>query len=161
MLVGMPASGKSTVGKQLAEQLGRVVIDTDEEIVRRSGASISEIFRNEGETAFRDMESDVIRQISAIQGAIIATGGGAVLRPENVGALKGNGRLYFLDRSLDLLVATSDRPLSSNRVDLEKRYRERYPVYTSVCDVHVDGNGTVKEVANVIREDFIYEGTGD
>lgn len=161
VLVGMPASGKSTVGKQLAEQLGRVVIDTDEEIVRQSGASISEIFRNEGETVFRDMESDVIRQISAIQGAIIATGGGAVLRPENVGALKGNGRLYFLDRSLDLLVATSDRPLSSNRLDLEKRYRERYPVYTSVCDVHVDGNGTVKEVANVIREDFIYEGTGD
>ena len=161
VLVGMPASGKSTVGKQLAEQLGRVVIDTDEEIVRQSGASISEIFRNEGETVFRDMESDVIRQISAIQGAIIATGGGAVLRPENVGALKGHGRLYFLDRSLDLLVATSDRPLSSNRVDLEKRYRERHPVYTAVCDVHVDGNGTVEAVANVIREDFIYEGTGD
>ena len=160
VLVGMPASGKSTVGKQLAEQLGRDFIDTDEEIVRRSGVSIPEIFQNEGESAFRDVESDVIRKISSAQGAVISTGGGAILRSENVAALKENGRLYFLDRSLDLLVTTVDRPLSSNREDLERRYCERYPIYTTVCDVRIDGNATVKEVSNLIREDFIHEDTG-
>ena len=160
VLVGMPASGKSTVGKILAKQLGRVFIDTDEEIVRQSGVSIPEIFQNEGEAAFRDKESEAIRKIASVQGAVIATGGGAILRPENAAALKENGRLYFLDRSLDLLATTADRPLSSNREDLERRYRERYPIYTAVCDVRIDGNGTAEEVANLIREDFIHEDTG-
>ena len=91
---------------------------------------------------------------------VIATGGGTILRSENVEKLKENGRLYFLDRSLENLVATADRPLSSNREDLEKRYRERYDIYNSVCDAHVDGNGAVEDIVNIIREDFIHEDTG-
>ena len=85
---------------------------------------------------------------------VISTGGGAVLNPENIENLKANSRIYFLDRPLDMLVTTSDRPLSSNRADLEKRYKERYELYKSAADVIIDGGKTVEEVAKIIEEDF-------
>ena len=160
VLVGMPGSGKSTVGKLLAEQLGRPFIDTDEEIVRIDGRSIPAIFEAVGETGFRDIESAVIKTVAARQGAVIATGGGAVLREENVSLLKENGRLYFLDRPLEALVATKDRPLSSDRTALEKRYRERYEIYCGCCDCHVKVNGTPQETVDFIKENVGYETAG-
>lgn len=160
VLIGMPASGKSTVGKLLAAQTGRSLIDTDEEIVAHYNSSISTIFREKGELAFRDIESQIVCENAAMQGVVIATGGGAVMRPENVEQLKENGRLYFLDRALENLVTTTDRPLSSNRKDLEKCFDERYSTYCAVCDVRVDGNGSAEEVANLIREDFFHEDIG-
>lgn len=160
VLIGMPASGKTTVGHLLAADLKREFVDTDAQIVSNVGCSIPEIFQERGEMAFRDVESGVVRSIASMQGAVIATGGGAVLRPDNVQALKENGRLYFLDRSPDLLITTADRPLSSNRADLEKRFAERFPIYTAVCDRQVDANGLAEAVANLIREDFIHENIG-
>lgn len=160
VLVGMPGSGKSTVGKALAEQLGRPFIDTDEEIVRIDGRSIPAIFEAVGETGFRDIESAVIKTVAARQGAVIATGGGAVLREENVSLLKENGRLYFLDRPLEALVATKDRPLSSDRAALERRYHERYEIYCGCCDCHVTVNGTPQETVDFIKENGGYETAG-
>ena len=150
VLIGMPASGKSTVGSLLAERLSRKFIDTDELIVERAGMEIPEIFSKHGEGYFRDLESEVISDVSKDTSLIIATGGGAILREENVRRLKKNGRLVFIDRPLDKLVPTDSRPLSSDRESITKRYNERYGIYSSVCDVHIDADTTAEEVAERI-----------
>ncbi len=152
VLIGMPASGKSTVGKLLAERLGRKFIDTDELITEADGRSIPEIFAEDGEAHFRRLESEAIARAAAESSAVIATGGGAVLRGENVEALRENGRLYFLDRAVEKLIPTDDRPLSSSTEAIYKRYEERYPIYSSVCDARIDGDGTPDEVMREILE---------
>ena len=154
VLVGMPGCGKSTVGNVLAQQLHRDFIDTDEEIVRRDGRAISDIINTDGEATFRQLESEIIRTCSARQGCVIATGGGAILNRENVDLLRENGRIYFLDRSLSLLCATADRPLSSSREALEQRYAERYALYQQACDVRIIADGDVDDVVNQIRKDL-------
>ncbi len=155
VLIGMPSSGKSTIGKQLADELGMQFIDTDKEIEKVSGKTIPEIFEIFGECGFRDMESRVIAEVSVKQNCVIATGGGAVLREQNVALLKGNGTIYFVDRPLDLLVTTDDRPLSSNRVDLEKRYNERYDIYCDAADKRFVNDGELEVIVNDIKEDFL------
>lgn len=154
ILIGMPASGKSSVGRRLGELLGRELLDTDALLVENVGVEIPEIFKAEGETKFRDYECEAVQAAAAECGVIIATGGGAILRRENILALRGCGRLFFIDRPLECLVPTADRPLSSDRAAIEKRYKERYPIYTSMCDVHIDGSGTIDEVAERILEAF-------
>lgn len=135
VLCGMPSSGKSTVGRLLSERLSRSFVDTDEVIVDVEKCQITDIFRERGEKAFRDIESEAVRAVSEKSGAVIATGGGAILRDENVRRLKRNGCLVFLDRPLSELIPTSDRPLASDREAIEKRYNERYPRYNSVADI--------------------------
>lgn len=154
VLIGMPSSGKSTVGRVIAERLGKTFVDSDDEIVKVAGKSIPEIFSTDGEAQFRRTESEVISSLAARNGLVIATGGGAVLDGENVRALSGNGILYFLDRSPALLTPTGDRPLSSDKEALMKRYRERYPIYTAAAHVHVPADGTVTQVAEFIVKDF-------
>lgn len=151
VLTGMPASGKSTVGRILAKALNREFVDTDELIVKKAGKEISQIFKDDGEDAFRNIESEVIREISSHGSLIIATGGGAVLREENILALKKNGRLFFLDRPLEHLVPTSDRPLASTRADIERRYNERIDIYRSSADVIIDASLDADGVANKIK----------
>ena len=154
VLIGMPGCGKSTIGKRLARQLELDFFDSDEEIVRREGREIPDLFINFGEAYFRRAESAIIRQLSAGQGIVIATGGGAILNPENIALLRENGRVYFLDRPLECLCATPDRPLSSDRKALEQRYSERYDLYCAACDVHVRADGTMDETIRQIREDL-------
>ena len=153
-LIGMPASGKTSVGRVLSEKLNKEFVDCDEEIVKRESRNIPEIFSQDGEGYFRNVEKSVIKEVSMLNSQIISTGGGAVLNYENIENLIGNARVYFLDRPLEMLVATSDRPLSSNKEDLEKRYKERYELYKASADVIVDGSKTVEEVAKIIEEDF-------
>ncbi len=150
VLVGMPSSGKSSVGKVIAERLGREFIDSDSEIVKIIGTTISEYFEKNGEKAFREVEKEVIRSLSKKSGCVIATGGGAVLSTENIMRLRQNGKIYFLDRDLEKLIFTPDRPLSSSRESLERRYNERYPIYLSSCDFAVNGNDSVTKVAEEI-----------
>ncbi len=154
VLIGMPGCGKSSVGKYLAESLSKSFADTDDLIVEAAGETIPQIFKTKGEGAFRKTECEVIYQVSKDNNKIIATGGGAVLNDENIKNLKGNGRVYFINRPIDLLVTTSDRPLSSNRQDLEKRYNERYSLYMEAADVVIDGSGSVEDVAKRIEGDF-------
>ena len=155
VLVGMPSSGKSTIGKQIAEELGMQFIDVDKEIEVSKSKSIPEIFKESGEGAFRDIESRVIADIASKQNVVIATGGGAVLREQNTMLLKGNGTVYFIDRPLDLLITTDDRPLSSNRDDLVKRYNERYDIYCKVADKKIINDGEIDTVISEIKEDFL------
>lgn len=155
VLAGMPSCGKSTIGKRLAKELDMQFIDTDEQIVKLAGKPISQIFEDLGEDGFRDIESQAIATVAAKQNCIIATGGGAVLREQNVTLLKGNGTIYFIDRPLELLITTNDRPLSSNRDDLIKRYNERYDIYCNTADRKIKNDGEIKSVIDTIKEDFL------
>lgn len=151
VLVGMPSCGKTTVGKRLAELTGREFADTDEEIVKRIGMSIADFFAKHGEDAFRKIESEVIADLVKGAGLVVATGGGAVLKKENVRAIKRNSIVVFVNRPLDMLVATNDRPLSSSVDKVKKLYEQRYDIYKSVADEIADGSGDIDEVANQIR----------
>lgn len=155
VLTGMPGSGKSTVGAALAETLGREFLDADAEIVKTAGKSIPEIFAEVGESGFRDIETAVIRQIAATHvGCIISTGGGAILRDQNIRALRRNGRIYFLDRPLELLLPTPDRPLSQDNEALRRRHNERYERYCSTCDVRIPNGGEPQAAIDAIRKEF-------
>lgn len=160
VLIGMPSCGKTTVGKELSKILNKEFIDTDILIEERYG-KISDIFEEKGEAFFRGLESEVIKEVSAKQSAIIATGGGAVLNPENINFLKGNGKIIFIDRPLDKLITTSDRPLSSNRELLEKRYNERYDIYCKSADFIVKSDGNIEECISKILEVMNYENTSN
>lgn len=161
VLTGMPGSGKSTIGKRIAEELSFDFYDTDELIVKKYGKTIPEIFSEIGEKGFRQLESEAVYEISSFQGAVIATGGGAILNETNVEMLRENGIVYFIDRDINSIAATSDRPLSSNRKDLEKRYAERYPLYKERCDRHIVITNTVDENVQKIKKDFLNENTCD
>ena len=150
VLIGMPSCGKTTIGKELAQITNRQLIDTDELIEEKIKMSIAKYFKKYGEAKFRRIESEVIRQVGKKQNVIISTGGGAILKKENVDALKQNGKLFFLDRDLEKLQSTSTRPLSSNLADLTALYNTRHPIYIEVCDKHIDANGEIKDVVNKI-----------
>lgn len=154
VLVGMPGSGKTSVGKALSQKLSKDFVDTDDLIVASQNKPIPQIFTEIGEKGFREIEKNEIFNVSSRNNCIIATGGGAILNRDNTDILKENGRIYFIDRPLELLVATDDRPLSSNAAALKKRYDERYDIYIECADVVVDGSGTVEEVVKRIEADF-------
>ena len=155
VLIGMPSSGKTTVGKILADNLSREIIDLDDEIVKLIGCEITEFFKTHTEKDFRDIETQVTKEISKKNGIVIATGGGCILRDENVCALSQNGKLYFLDRSLKNLIPTDTRPLANKKSDIENLYNKRYSIYLSVCDYKIDGDLAPNEVANLIEKEFL------
>ena len=152
VLTGMPGSGKSTLGALLAEKTGREMLDTDAELVRRAGMPITEIFRTRGEAAFRDLETAVLRDAGRRGGIILATGGGAVLRAENVDAMKQNGTVVFLDRPLDALLPTEDRPLADSGAKIRALYAARYPVYTAAADLRLEVAGTPEQTMTRLLE---------
>ncbi len=151
-LIGMPSSGKSTVGKKLALKLGMRFIDTDELIKERIGMSIPEYFEKYGEKEFRKVESSVIKDLENEHKAVISTGGGAVLDQTNIINLKKNGVVVFLDRDLEKLTATADRPLSSDIERLKRLYEERYDKYVRAADIHVYNNRSFKETIKAITD---------
>ena len=151
VLTGMPGSGKSTVGRLLNID-GYELIDTDEEIEKRCGCTIKELIATKGEVYFRDLESEVIRDVSAEGCRIISTGGGAILREENVRCLKHNGKIFFIDAELSRLRATSDRPLSNTEDKLIKLYNERIEIYKATADVRVPDMESPLAEAEFIKE---------
>lgn len=155
VLIGMPASGKTTVGKILAKELCRNLADTDALVEASENRKISNIFAADGEAKFRELETAAIKEVSALSSAVIATGGGAVLRRENISALSENGRIYFIDRPLHLLLPTEDRPLASSAEAIRKRFAERYEIYRASADVIVPGDRTPTEIAEYIINDFL------
>ena len=154
ILIGMPGCGKSTVGKALAEKLGKTFADTDETIVSLAGKSIPEIFAQDGEAVFRDWETKALSQQAKQSGLVIATGGGCVTRKVNHSILRQNGSLFWLQRELDML-PTDGRPLSqSNR--LEDLYRVRKPLYEDFSDHVIGNNGGLDDAIHQILA--IWEG---
>ena len=149
VLIGMPGCGKTTIGKELSKILNKEFVDIDEEIVKKEGKTIPEIFKENGEKYFRDLEAQVILDFSKKQGLVLATGGGAILRGENIIALKSNGTIVFLDRDVNKL-ASIGRPLSSSKDAILNLYKNRIFLYNKYADFIVDDNGTIKEVVSDI-----------
>lgn len=149
VLTGMPGSGKSTVGNLLALD-GYEFIDTDAEIEKKCGCTIKELIATKGEKHFRNIETEVILEAASKGSRIISTGGGAILREENVRALKRNGKLFFIDASLSRLRATEDRPLSDTEDKLVRMYNERIGIYKATADVTIPDMETPAAEADYI-----------
>lgn len=144
-LIGMMGAGKSTVGRALARRLGREFIDCDREIVERTGVPIATIFEIEGEAGFRRRESAVLAELAALRGAVIATGGGAVLAEENRSLMRRSGTVVYLHATLDHLhertrrdvarplLATGDR-----RATLAALVEARDPLYRETAHLVVE-----------------------
>lgn len=153
ILVGMPGCGKSTLGQAVAAALQREFVDCDAEIVRRAGKSIPEIFAQDGEGAFRALESSVLADVCRGHGLVISTGGGAVLRAENRDAMRQNGRVCLIRRALALL-PRDGRPLSASEDAVARLWEARRAAYETAADFPVENVGTVEEAAEKIREGF-------
>ena len=152
VLTGMPGSGKSTVGKLLNID-GFSFVDTDEEIEKRCGCTIKELISLRGEKYFRDKETEVIKDVSSKGCQIISTGGGAILRDENIKALKRNGKIFFINADISRLCPTDNRPLSDTAEKLKKLYDERIDTYKKTADVIVPDMATPEdEAAFILKE---------
>lgn len=157
-LVGLMGAGKTTVGRALAKKLNKKFIDSDHEIEARTGASIPLIFEIEGEAGFRQRESEVIRELTSQPDIVLATGGGAILRPENRECLKTRGTVIYLRASVNsILQRTShdkNRPLlqtADPRARLEQLYSEREPLYLEVANFVIEtGRPNVQSLVQTI-----------
>ena len=148
VLIGMPGSGKSTIGAILAEKTGKTLIDADAYLVEKAGRSIPDIFAIDGEVGFRAMETEVLAELGKCSGLIIATGGGCVTQECNYDLLHQNGTIFCLNRNLDLL-PTDGRPLSQT-TKLTEMYRVRKPMYDRFADHHIDNNASQEAAAAAI-----------
>ena len=148
VLVGMPGSGKSTVGKAVAEAMGRPFVDTDALIVEDAGRPIPEIFTTDGEEVFRAFETEAVRKAGMMSGAVIATGGGVVTRERNYAPLSQNGKIVFIHRDPNKL-PTAGRPVSQ-ATPLGELYAKRLPLYKTFADVEIDNNGAVTATVDAI-----------
>ena len=150
ILIGMPGSGKSTVGRLLAEKLGRPLLEADKELEKAAGMSIPVIFANEGEAGFRKRETRILSDLGKQSGTVISTGGGCVTREENYPLLHQNGVIVWIRRDLNCL-AREGRPLSLN-ADLSAMYAVRAPLYERFADFAVDNDGNAEDTVNSILE---------
>ena len=148
ILIGMPGSGKSTIGAALASHTGKILLDADSEIIRLAGKAIPEIFSDGGEAVFRDWESEALEELGKRSGLIIATGGGCVTKDRNYPLLHQNGILFWLQRDLEKL-PTDGRPLSQAN-KLTDMYRVRKPMYEAFADHCIDNNGSTEETIAAI-----------
>ena len=150
VLIGMPGCGKSTVAKLLGEALGREVLDADAVLTEKAGCSIPHIFANQGEDAFRKLETQVLKELGKLSGKVIATGGGCVTRPENYNSLRQNATVVWLQRSLSIL-DTAGRPLSQ-KTKAEDMYKVREPLYKAFSDFCISNDSTPEQAAQAILE---------
>lgn len=148
VLTGMPGCGKNSIGKALAERLGMGYMDIDEQVELRAGCSISEIFAEQGETAFRNMESEITAEIASMGGLVISTGGGTMMREENVRALRRTGLIFFINRPVGEILASvdlSNRPLlAAEPQKIHTLYGKRLPVYQATADHEVINDGEME-----------------
>jgi len=157
-LVGMPGSGKSTVGRELAGRFGVPFVDLDVEIERGAGLPVAAIFERDGEAAFRALEARAVLSASQHDPSVVACGGGVVLEPANRIALRSGGIVVFLQVPLATLQSrvqpAADRPLIRDAGDLERLLTAREPLYREFAAHVVDGSGTPGEVADAIVEEL-------
>jgi shikimate kinase len=157
-LVGMPGAGKSRVGSELAGHLGVPFLDLDSEIEAEAGSAVADIFREEGEAAFRALEAAALVKASMQDPAVVACGGGVVLEPANRITLRNTGVAVYLDVPLDELrrrvQPASDRPLIRQEGDLERLLSSREPLYREFAAHVVDASGEPRAVAEAIVEEL-------
>lgn len=150
ILIGMPGCGKTTVGGILAQKTGKTFYDADALICQLAGRSIPEVFQEEGEDCFRRWETEALRQLGQLSGAVIATGGGCVTRTENYPLLHQNGTIFWLQRDIELL-PTDGRPLSQKN-NLAQMYETRKPLYQAFSHRIVCNDGAAEETAGHILQ---------
>jgi len=148
VLIGMPGCGKSTIASLLGEKLGRKVVDADQEIVKLAGKSIPEIFADDGEETFRNLETQVLAELGKQSQLVIATGGGCVTRDRNYPLLHQNSSIFWLQRDLDLL-PTEGRPLSQN-TRMQDMFRIREPLYSAFTDYVICNNRSSEDTVHQI-----------
>lgn len=153
-LIGMPSSGKTSVGRQLARRLGKRFIDLDAEIARAAGRSIPEIFASEGEAGFRAREAEITARFAREHGQVLSCGGGVIKTPGNARALRQNGPVLFLDRPLQNLSVGGGRPLSQSRAALAAMEAERRPLYLAAADAVVKNDTTFNAAVKAAMEAF-------
>ena len=153
-LVGMMGSGKSVTGKKLAELLSYSFLDLDECIQQKIGRTINDIFQNDGEISFRDQEQKVLQETVLLDKRVVATGGGTVLKTENVSVMKRTGKIIFLETSLNILWERvkhkKDRPLLKGQDpfgNLKKIFTDRESIYRNAADLVVNTDGLTAEAA--------------
>ncbi|WP_394267020.1 shikimate kinase [Anaerotignum sp.] len=154
VLIGMSGCGKTTLGKQAAEKLGKTFVDTDAEIVKRIKMPIADYFAAYGEDAFRNIESEVVREVSAQNNLVISTGGGVIKNSENIQWLKGNGTIFWIQRDPELLQSGNGRPLAPDQEAVHKLYKERLPLYTAAAEIVVQNNENIEKASQRICTAF-------
>ena len=158
VLIGMPGAGKTTVGTLAAKALGRPFFAADAAIEERAGKPIPRIFAEEGEAAFRALETEVLGDLGKRSGVVIATGGGAVLFGRNLPLLRQNGRILRLRRPLERL-PLEGRPLSASPERLREMEREREPFYAAAADITLDNTGAAADTAAAVVRAFLERGS--
>ena len=157
-LVGMPGSGKSTIGPELADRLGVPFVELDAEIERAAGASVREIFAAQGESRFRELEAAALTEAAAHDPSVVSCGGGVVLEPANRVTLRATGDVVFLSVPLEVLKErvspSADRPLIHAAADLERLFRDREPLYREFAAHVVEASGPPHEVAEAIEKEL-------
>ena len=156
-LTGMMGSGKTTIGRMLAQRLGCPFVDADERIEQAAGVKIARIFELEGEAGFRERETRALREIAAGKPCVVATGGGAVLRDENVALMRRTGVVVLLDRSLSDMVrdvSQEERPnLAGDKAErMQALYEARKDRYRETCDIAFDNGGSPLGAARRLAE---------
>ena len=147
-LIGMPGCGKSTVGRRIAKRLGREFLDTDAVITEKTGRSPAEWITEFGEARFREVETDVLRDLTKMSGKVIATGGGAVTVAENRALIRQNGSVFFINRNIELLTSKG-RPLSGGIEVRRALYEKRLPLYRSFCDEEIVSDAETRKYDTV------------
>jgi len=161
-LVGLMGAGKTTIGRQLARTLKLPFYDSDKAIEESTGVDIPTIFEFEGEEGFRDREQKMLQQLTKMDGIVLATGGGAILREENRQLLKENGFIVYLQCSVDRILERTrrdtQRPLLNTaepRERIETLFAQREPLYLACADYKIDtGVLQSKVVVNHILEEY-------
>ena len=157
VLIGMPGCGKTTLGKLLAEKLGRKLTDIDHYIEEKEGCAINDIFEY-GEEAFRNIETKAVLDLEEEEASVIATGGGVVKRASNMDSLKKNGIIVYIDRSIKDIAIDIDirtRPLLANSIErLTELYFERHDLYRRYSDLTVKNEGKITEVVENIKKEI-------
>lgn len=154
VLIGMPSSGKSTLGEALSKEFNKQLIDIDTVIEENAQKSIPEIFAEYGEPYFRQLEHEAVLSTAKNTHLVIATGGGSILNPANVRALQQNGILFFIDRDIEQLETRGHRPLSKDKATLQTMYEKRYPLYIQAAHVHIKNNDELESAIAQIKEKF-------
>lgn len=153
-LVGMPGCGKSTIGNAVCEKLGIEIVDLDELVIQREGKSIQELF-DIGEPHFRKAETEALKAVTLMKNVVVATGGGVVVKDENIDIMRSDGKVVFIDASPNFIVANSPldgRPLLKNKDKIHELYTNRIANYRKSADYTVENDGILSDACRKTEE---------
>ena len=154
VLIGMPGAGKTTIGKLLSDKFSFKFYDSDDEIEEYAGKKITQIFAEDGEEVFRDIESRIIKELSGKDSSVLSLGGGAILRSENIDVLKSNSKIIFLNRPLENIVndiEVAERPLlKDGKEKIYNLYNNRIELYKKYADIEIANDTDIETVINNI-----------